>query len=247
MPIVHLSDRIRVLLLSSVLAGCASTPPAPAPEAAAPATAATSGADYAALSRQPDAKVFAIDAARSDLHIYAFRGGRAAFAGHDHVLSSHEFSGFVYLPPKSTATAQFDVDLPLDRLVVDDPALRQQTGGAFGTVLGADDIAGTRQHMLGPDNLDAARFPQLHVHSTAVIGDLPRLIAGIDITLHGQTRSLLVPIEVHVDGDTLRTSGSFAVRQTDFGIKPYSVFGGLLSVQDELSVEFNLVAGPAHF
>ena len=244
---MRLIELTRVLLLPLLLAGCASSPSTPAPEAAAPATAAAAAADYAALSRQPDAKVFAVDAARSELHIYVFRGGRAAFAGHDHIVSSHEFSGFVYLPPKSMATARFDVDLPLDRFVVDDPALRRQAGGVFATVLDADAIAGTRSHMLGPDSLDAARYPQLHIRSTAIAGDLPRLVAGIDITLHGQTRSLLVPIEVHIDGDTLQASGSFAARQTDFGIKPYSVLGGLLSVQDELSVEFNLVAGPARF
>lgn len=229
-------DRCRWLLLATLAcAGCSSNPPAsPSPSMAVPVPA-----DYAALATEAGAKVFTIDPAASHLLIFAFRGGRAAFAGHDHVLTSHDFIGHVYLPGK-VSDARFDLEFPLAQLTVDDPTLRAQTGGVFAEKLDADAIAGTRSHMLGPDNLDAAHFPALQVHSERIVGDLPRLVATVLVTLHGQTRPMLVPIEATVVGDQLHARGSLAIRQTDFGVHPYSILGGLLAVQDEISIEFDL-------
>ena len=41
--------------------------------------------------------------------------------------------------------------------------------------------------------------------------------------------------------DRLVVAGAFVLRQSDFGIKPFSVLGGLLAVEDELVVEFRLI------
>ncbi len=229
-------DRCRWMLLCALAcAGCSANPPTPS----GPATAAPVPADYAALATESGAKVFTIDPQASRLRIFAFRGGRAAFAGHDHVLTSHDFSGHVYLPAK-IADARFDLEFPLDQLTIDDPALRAETGGVFAEKLDAGAIASTREHMLGQDNLDAAHYPALQVHCERIVGDLPRLVATVLVTLHGQTRAMLVPIEARVEGDHLHARGSMAIRQTDFGVRPYSVLGGLLAVQDEVSIEFDL-------
>ena len=40
----------------------------------------------------------------------------------------------------------------------------------------------------------------------------------------------------------LRARGSLAIRQSDFGIAPFSILGGALTVQDVLAIEFDLLA-----
>jgi hypothetical protein len=40
--------------------------------------------------------------------------------------------------------------------------------------------------------------------------------------------------------DRLSVNGSLVLRQTDFGIQPYSLLSGLLSVQDEVVLDFKL-------
>ena len=60
------------------------------------------------------------------------------------------------------------------------------------------------------------------------------------MTLHGQQRELLVPLTVEGLPDQLVVTGAFSVRQTDFGAKPYSVLGGLMTVEDEVVIEFRL-------
>lgn len=45
--------------------------------------------------------------------------------------------------------------------------------------------------------------------------------------------------------DHLTVDGALVLRQSDFGVKPLSVLGGLLAVQDEVIVEFKL-SGEKH-
>jgi hypothetical protein len=43
-------------------------------------------------------------------------------------------------------------------------------------------------------------------------------------------------------GTMLRISGEFQLRQSDYGIKPFSFAGGALRLKDELKFKFELVA-----
>ena len=56
------------------------------------------------------------------------------------------------------------------------------------------------------------------------------------------SRSFAVPVQVRVEAATLEASGTFELRQSDFGIEPFSVLGGALRVEDRLDVSFELRA-----
>jgi hypothetical protein len=43
-------------------------------------------------------------------------------------------------------------------------------------------------------------------------------------------------------GTMLRISGEFPLRQSDYGIEPFSFAGGALRLKDELKFNFELVA-----
>ena len=96
--------------------------------------------------------------------------------------------------------------------------------------------------MLGEDNLEADKVPFVRIHSVQISGESPKYAAKVAVELHGQTREMWVPLDVQGLPDKLSVTGSFVLRQTDFGAKPYSVLGGLIAVQDEVVVEFNLVS-----
>jgi polyisoprenoid-binding protein YceI len=143
--------------------------------------------------------------------------------------------------------ARFELSFRLDELEIDRPALRATMGPAFASVLDEDAVAGTRAHMLGPDNLEADRFPQVRLRSVQVTGQAPQLTAAVDIELHGRHRLQTVPLQVERQAlggpGGWRARGAFALRQSDYGIQPYAVLGGLLAVADELRIEFVLVTG----
>jgi hypothetical protein len=235
----HLLRSLAAALIALVLGGCFETVKPPPEAPASPSPAALD--DYSAADYAGGGHVYVLDAAASQVRIYAYRGGRAARAGHNHVLSVPAFTGYAFLPAQDYSQARFNLQFRLDQLVLDDPQARKDAGGAFAGELDADSIQGTRQHMLGERNLDAARYPLVTLRSTAVAGEPPRLVATVEVNLHGVSRELLVPLELSVDGDTLEASGAFALRQTDFGAQPYSVLGGLIAVEDPVSIQFHLV------
>lgn len=210
------------------------------PDASTAPRIETADEDYGELQRRNGGTRYRLDAAASQIRIYAYRGGRAAAAGHNHVLSAPRFDGEVYVPAKGYADARMRLHFRLDELVVDDPQLRADVGGSFAKPLDADAIAGTREHMLGADNFDAAHFPDVRIRSLAVTGEAPMLVLNCAVGLHGQTRELLLPVQVSLDAQHLTASGRFVLRQSDFGVRPYSVLGGLLAVQDAFVVEFTL-------
>lgn len=197
-------------------------------------------AAYAALG-QSGGKVFTLEPKSSTIRIYAFRGGSAGKLGHNHVLSAPLFAGFFHLPSSGATGARFDLEFLLEKLEIDNPANRSTLGMGFASVLSSSAIQDTRKHMLGAGNLQADRFPYVRVHSLQISGEAPKFAAKVRVEMHGQAREMWVPLNVEGLPDRLSASGSFVLRQTDFGVQPYSALGGLIAVQDEVVIEFLLV------
>jgi polyisoprenoid-binding protein YceI len=184
---------------------------------------------------------YVIDANLSDVRFLVYRAGALASFGHDHVIQAKELSGDVYLTQDFQASG-FTLTLPVAGFVVDPPEARSVEGPDFAKQPSAAAIEGTRKNMLGPDLLDAEHFPAVQVRSVKLLGPDWGPDATVRIELHGASRELSVPIAVDRSGDTLSVTGAFDIKQSDFGITPYSALGGGLQVADTLRVRFHLVA-----
>lgn len=237
--------RLQTLLACLALAACVSAPQPPGANSDPGATTVQQAGDlaarYAAL-QAPGARVFRLDPTASTIRIYAFRAGRAAKFGHNHVLSAPAFQGFFHLPPDGLAASRFDLAFRLDQLTFDDARQRAALAAAFASPISAEDSASTRNNMLGGKGLDAERFPWVRIQSRQISGDAPKFAAKIAVELHGQTREMWTPLSVTGLPDQLAVEGTLVLRQSDFGVTPFSVLGGLLAVQDEVVVEFKLLA-----
>ena len=197
-------------------------------------------ATYLKLSNT-DGKVFTLNPKLSSVRIYVFPGGAVPTWGHNHVLTSPNFTGFAYLPSKGTTDARFDLEFRLDQLEIDNPDERSKLGEAFSSTLEPDVINTIREHMLGEDNLQAELYPVVRIRSVHVAGVIPKLAAEVQIDLHGQQKTMTMPLSVEYLPNRLIATGAFVFRQSDFGIHPYSILGGFLAVLDEVVVEFSLV------
>jgi hypothetical protein len=60
--------------------------------------------------------------------------------------------------------------------------------------------------------------------------------------MHGTTRDVEVPAAIETSPAMVSARGAVTLRQSDFGIEPFAVGGGLLAVQDAIEVRFNIVA-----
>jgi hypothetical protein len=235
---------LQSLVACAVLSACAGAPVSPAaPGKSENAVVAKPAADLAqtyADVRAAGGRVFTLNPKSSSLRMVAFRAGKAAKFGHNHVLSAPQFQGFFSLSPEGAAASRFDLEFRLDQLVIDVPEHRAALGPAFASTVSDEDRASTRNNMLGDNNFQAARFPFLRVQSLQIVGEAPKFAAKIAVELHGQTREMWVPLTVTGLPDKLNVQGALVLRQSDFGIKAFSVFGGILAVHDEVVVDFTL-------
>lgn len=229
------------MLASLLLCGCAATP-----EAAAPlGPPSTWAVDFAELRQGAgDQALLQVDAAASTLSVHVFRAGRAARLGHNHVLTAPKLMGWVRLPAGDLdlQSAGFELSLRLDELQLDTPAARAGLGAGWASALSPEMVTATRANMLGEAGLQAASYPLVRIRSLRISGAYPKLAALIEIELHGQRRQQWIALHVEAASDSVQARGALVLRQSDHGLTPFSVAGGLLAVQDELTIEFDLRA-----
>jgi polyisoprenoid-binding protein YceI len=85
--------------------------------------------------------------------------------------------------------------------------------------------------------LESSKYPKIAFQSTRVqgVGEDAWKVVG-DLALHGVTRTVIVDIS--------RENGAYVgtahIKQSDFGIHPIQVGGGLVKVKDQLEIWFQV-------
>lgn len=218
-----------------VLAGCAGggpvgTPALPGPSAAGPAVAVPASAT-----------AFDVDSTKSQLTVLVYRAGPFARLGHNHAITSRQVSGTVWIG-STVAASGFEIRVPVTSLVVDDPAVRAAAGPEFPGAVPDEARSGTTANLRRAEVLDAERYPDIDVRAERATGTWQQAIVHATFRLKDMRRDMDVPVELHVEGGTVGATGAFQVRQTDFGITPFSVAGGAVQVADVVDVRFDITA-----
>jgi len=158
------------------------------------------------------------------------REGLAARAGHDLTIEVTRWSARVTVPDAASggvAAATLTAELDLTEL-----AVRLGTGGAKPlTDRDRRDIQGTARKILG-QAAQASFASSRVIPSSGTAGTIEGTLA-----LHGTSRPLRLQVTSPAPG---HFRGSATVRQTHFGITPYSGFLGALKLKDEVAVEFDI-------
>jgi hypothetical protein len=228
-----LSPVARILLLPMLLlAGCQSLPPASDGVSRATVTDAK-------VSRWPSGTRFVVDRSQSRLRLIVRAEGPMARLGHPHVIGGSVIEGEIVLAePFRESALRLAIDV--GALAVDRPEWRAAEG--FEGAVDADAVEGTRRNMLSPALLDAEAHPEIRIESIAIIGPRWQPDIRARVSLAGETRALTVPVTLNIQDGTLTAAGRFLIRQTDFGLTPYSAAGGALRVSDEVLVRFRIEA-----
>lgn len=159
--------------------------------------------------------------ANGSLRVRTGRTGAVARAGHDLLIEVGVWEATLTLDGSATELA----------LRADSGSLRviEGTGGMM--ELGEDDRASILQTI----DEDVLRRSDIAFRSGAVSVDGELHTITGELTLAGQTRPLTFDLQAGSDG---RLSAHATVRQTDWGIKPYTTLFGALKVADEVVVSF---------
>jgi len=176
---------------------------------------------------------FTIDPAASRFTVQAFVTGMLSAFGHSPTMSIRDFDGQLSFIPESFEKAQLRMTLKTTSLeVLDD--------------MKNDDRRQLVQKM-NAEVLEIDRFQTAEYTSNGIIvqktnnGALSAHMDG-DLAFHGVTHRQAIDARVAEMGSTLRISGEFSLRQSDYGIKPVSFAGGMLRLKDELKFKFELMA-----
>jgi polyisoprenoid-binding protein YceI len=188
-----------------------------------------------------EGKAYAVVADESLLTILVFRGGALAKAGHNHVIASHTVTGTAWVPA-DPARASFEIRVPVNDFTIDEPKLRALEGEPFSADVPDSAREGTKKNMLSEPMLDGARFPEVLLRSQALESGAEGILAQVSVSIRGQTRTITVPIHYQMSANEVRAQGQLALKQTDLGLTPFSLLGGALRVEDEMTVKFSLVA-----
>lgn len=189
------------------------------------------------IQRVPGTQVkgtgYRIDSRASLFTVRAFADGLISAAAHNPEFSIRDFTGDVY----------FDAGSP------DQSALTMRIKSGFFELMN-DVTAHDRQaiqRVMNDEVLEVQRYPEISFLSSGVtVRQLCESMFHAEImghlTLHGATLSMGIAAQLVMGDDTLRSTGSFTIRQSDFGLKIASVAGGTLKVQDELRFCFYILA-----
>jgi hypothetical protein len=222
------------VLLAGLLSSC--TPHIASTPAVEPTQVPAGFPDNAyRLAAARGANILRIDTRYSLVTIIVHRGGVFARLGHDHVVASHDVIGWIDMD-----AGQADLYVALEKLSVDEASLRAEA--KFTTQPSAGAIEGTRNNMLDKV-LESARYPFALIHLTRM--GMDSTLLSVAITLHGTTKVFDVPVTITRTSETFSFTGQLSLRQTDFGLVPFSILGGALQVEDQLDFQFNIIAGAA--
>jgi polyisoprenoid-binding protein YceI len=118
--------------------------------------------------------------------------------------------------------------------------------------ISASDAKKVTETMRDASVLDVRRHPTAELRVTSVT-PLDRQAAGApgryqlvgEFTLHAVRKNIQFNAKLVPDqNQQMRLTGSFTLKQSDYRIKPYSTFGGVVAVTDELEITGDLVLAP---
>ena len=204
--------------------------------------AGTSSTAFSQEAAPPSYKPADVQTQASRVYVFVDKTG----LGHQHGVEAKLLSSTLVLGAEQNAgklvfdMTSFDADTPTARDYV----------GLEGTT-----DEGTRsavnQNMKGAAILNVSKYPTATFDIASAIatgqtssGGLPIFELKGNFTLHGTTRPLAVVTEVEQARGWLHVRGSFVIKQTSFGITPYSKAFGAIGVADPLKIYGNLFVAP---
>jgi polyisoprenoid-binding protein YceI len=171
----------------------------------------------------------------SSLWIAVGKAGLLSGLGHAHEIGAPSVTGQVVMPAGEATGGSLALNVDATSL----------------TVLDKNVSAKDRTEIfkaMHNEVIESAKYQKITFVSVAV-ADIQQTGAGHysftlhgDLTLHGVTKRIAVPVTATVTPSQLRATGTYTLKQTDYGIKPYAVAGGTIKVQNAVVINFNLVA-----
>ncbi|MBV8178694.1 MAG: YceI family protein [Mycobacterium sp.] len=172
--------------------------------------------------------IWTIDASDGELLVHTGVAGRAAKMGHRLTIAMKRWQATVTWSDGEPAAAQLEVD-------VDSLDVLRGEGGL--TPLSGPEKILVRSNALR--QLGAGRFPQICFAADTIDQSQDGYRLAGTLQIRGKTRPQVIDLRTEDLGDVWQLSSEAVVRQSEFGVKPYSLLMGSLKVADDVTVSFS--------
>jgi polyisoprenoid-binding protein YceI len=175
-------------------------------------------------------ETWTLDESDGELLVRTGVAGRAARMGHRLTIAMTRWRATVGFDGAEPTTAELVVD-------VDSFQVLRSEGGVKG--LSGPEKALVKSNAL--KSLGASRHPQIrYAADTIEKTDFGYRLTG-ELQIRGQAHQHVIDLHAEDSGDSWRMSTQSSVRQSDYGIKPYSLLMGSVQVANDVTVSFNAI------
>ncbi|WP_205873041.1 YceI family protein [Mycobacterium camsae] len=172
------------------------------------------------------------DAADGELTLHTGVAGRAARMGHRLTIAMTRWRTSVHWVADQPNSANLVVE-------VDSLEVLRGEGGVKG--LSGPEKVLVRSNAL--KSLSANKFPEIRFDADSIEKTEDGYRLSGKVRIRGTVRDHVVDLHTEELADSWRLSLQSTVRQSDFGVKPYSLLMGSLQVADEVTVSFTATPG----
>lgn len=173
----------------------------------------------------------------SRFEILVFKSGLASALAHDHVVQVKDFKGQVKVNRAKPERSQVSLTVLSKSLHV----LKKS--------LSKSNRAKVEKTMKSAKILNVQKYPKVTLSSKSLRMKTRSRSKGLtlytfdmtaELSLHGQSRTIVIPVRVEDRGKAVIADGQVDLKQSDFGITPYSAFLGAIGVKDSVTVKFRI-------
>ncbi|MBX7258562.1 MAG: YceI family protein [Candidatus Hydrogenedentes bacterium] len=207
-----------------------------------------------------EATEYAIDPEESVFAAVVHKGGVAARFAHNHFIALEKYEAKLSLDGDDVTKTAFSISFAVNDLAPDKdgprakwfPRLQEADvlTEAF-SPLDDSDRATIKEHMLAPNQLDGAKYPEIKAE---LVGIEPKssswgkrefgYAATMKVTIHGKTVERGFASDISLKDGVLKVEGVARFEFTEFGIPPYSAFLGTVKNKNAFEIYVNLTAKP---
>jgi polyisoprenoid-binding protein YceI len=184
---------------------------------------------------QSRTRAYTIVPSESSFRVFVGKAGLFSALAHDHDIGVKSFNGRIIIPESGTGAGSLELEVDATSLeVLDTKPSEADKKKIFDS--------------MHNEILQSAMHPKITFKSASV-SDLKQtgneaysFVVNGDLTLRGVTKRIAVPVAATITAQQIRAIGKYTLKQTDYGIKPYSAAGGTIKVKNEVVLNFDIVA-----
>src|SRR5262245_16743099 len=184
---------------------------------------------------QASTRTYQISAADSSLWCSVGKTGCLSARGHEHEIRVKAFTGRVVVPSSGAGGGSLEFEIETKSFVVLDKEVGEKDRGKI--------FENMHKEVIESEKYQKIIFKSVSVADLKKTGEGSyNFILNGDLTLHGMTKRIALPVTATIAAEQLRATGNYTLKQSDYGITAPSGGAGTVKVKNEVVVNFNIVA-----